>query len=423
MWTLKLPLLFCLLAIETLAVGYAPSSWASPQFTGRVAVLGALAHADADQTGSKKGKDTYLNANQQGLRLMLDDTSTQDQWSIHLRTVRQYVENYPTSNLHSSDLFRAKTLSDDWTDTSPNTQTKIGYEIDRAVYKTQIPQISKLFGDASASASIGRQPIDWGAGRFWQPMNVFGSFAPTDLDTDFKPGIDAATLDFYPSAFSSLTAAYVFSSDAQTLSKGKTNVALHYRAQVGDVSELGLIAADVLDNRIYGGSFETSWQGMGFRVEGTRTHDKNAKRDYNFWIAGIDYQFDNGILIAGEIYNNERGAENVSQLNTVASQSWYRYGLLPQLSRQLAGISIQKDVTPLWQVQYLLLSSWLKDTRQDTEASWLNQINATYSVSNESSLLISALFTNGKGLTSNQQLQSEFGAVPLSVTAKFVMYF
>ncbi|MBD3822504.1 MAG: hypothetical protein IE914_09650 [Thiotrichales bacterium] len=65
----------------------------------------------------------------------------------------------------------------------------------------------------------------------------------------------------------------------------------------------------------------------------------------------------------------------------------------------------------------------MKDCRQNTEASWLNQINATYSVSNESSLLISALFTKGKGLTSNQQLQSEFGAVPLSVTAKFVMYF
>ncbi|MBD3817143.1 MAG: hypothetical protein IE913_12045, partial [Halothiobacillus sp.] len=66
MWTLKPSLLFCLLAIETLTVGYAPSSWASPQFSGRVAVLGALAHADADQAGSKKGKDTYLNANQQG---------------------------------------------------------------------------------------------------------------------------------------------------------------------------------------------------------------------------------------------------------------------------------------------------------------------------------------------------------------------
>ncbi|WP_024852024.1 hypothetical protein [Hydrogenovibrio kuenenii] len=407
--------------LPILAFGYASVSYATPQFTGRVSVLGALSHADADQVST--GKDTYLHANQQGLRLMLDDTSDQDQWSVHLRTVRQYLENYPTTSLHSSDLFRVKPLSNGWTDTSTHTQTKIGYVLDRAVYRTQLPKFSQLMNDGSASVSIGRQPIDWGAGRFWQPMNVFGGFAPTDLDTEFKPGIDAATLDIYPSAFSSLTAAYVLSSDKQALSKGKNNLALHYRAQVGDQSELSLLAADVLDNRILGGALETSWQGIGLRWEGTRTHDNTMEKDYNFWVAGLDYQFDNGTLIMAEVYDNERGAEKTSELNTVAAQPWFRYGLQPQLSRHVAGVSIQKDVTPLWQVQYLALSSWLKDNNNQNRSSWLHQINATYSLSNESSLLLSALFTQGKGLNSSQQLQSEFGAVPVSVTAKFVMYF
>lgn len=393
---------------------------ASPQFTGRVSVLGAVAHAEADQSTS--GKADTLNANQQGLRLMLDDFSDQDQWSIHLRTVRQYTENFPTSTYHSSDLFRIKPLTNDWTDTSPNTRTQIGYELDRAVYKRQIPALTSGPG-ASASFSIGRQAIDWGSGRFWQPMNVFGSFAPTDLDTDFKPGIDAATLDIYPSAFSSLTAAYVLSSDKQALSKGKNNLALHYRAQVGDVSELGLLAAEVLDNRIFGVSFETSWQGIGLRWEGTRTRDNPNKKDYNFWIAGLDYQFDNGTLIAAELYDNERGAENANQLSKVAAQPWYLYGLQPQLSRHVAGFSIQKDVTPLWQVQYLILTSWLNDDNHATDTSWLHQLNATYSVGNESSLLLSALIGQGKGYNANKQLQSEFGTLPVSVTARFVMYF
>ena len=87
--------------------------------------------------------------------------------------------------------------------------------------------------------SVGRQAIDFGSGRFWQPLNVFGSFTPTDLDTDFKPGIDAARLDWFTSDFSSLSAVYAFSpKDNTTISTGKTtNSALHYRSQVGEQSE------------------------------------------------------------------------------------------------------------------------------------------------------------------------------------------
>lgn len=391
--------------------------------TGRFSMLGTTARATHGDIGYLN-KDNTLTADQQSIRLMLDSSLNNSEWSLHMKMVRLHLSDYPFSDVHSSDLFRVEKLSDYWleeNDTGINTSntSRFGYEIDRAVYKQRFQ---------NTTLAIGRQPIDWGSGKFWQPLNVFGAFSPTDLDTDYKPGIDAATLDWFPTDFSSLTAVYTFSPNDNTAVENTTinnttSAALHYRSQVGEQSEFALLTAGVIGNRILGASFESAWGGMGWRVEAAHYNTKDNQNSI-FMIAGVDYQFTNGTYLTAEWYNNSRGANDTTSLiNTnVLTDALIIYGLQQHLTQNVLGVSVNKDLTPLLSASYTLLASPLKDIDGGLTTSLLHQVNLSYSVSNESDLLFSFQFANGRGLKSATKIQSEFGHIPTSITVRLRFY-
>jgi len=383
------------------------------EFTGRFAMLGATAAAEEGDLGYMADGRNTLTADQQSARLMLDEVGESGDWSLHLRTVRSHLDGYPVSPLHSSDLFRYRLGGGSWLDEGDgDNTTAIGYEFDRALYHRRFDNFS---------IGLGRQPIDWGSGRLWQPLNVFGAFAPTDLDTDYKPGIDAVTVEAYPGAFSTLTAAYAFAPREE--SEIKDSGALHYRRQVGAESEFSLLAGRIVGNRVVGGGFESAWGGMGWRVEGLHyTLEENDEKAF-FWIAGIDYQFENGTLLVAEWYDNSRGASRESELGGMIEDPLVVYGLQPQLGRQVLGITLERDITPLLHGGYTLLASTLRDGDERRHSSLLHQLNLSYSVSNESDLLMSLLFADGKGLNASDEPQSEFGHLPASLSLRLRFYF
>jgi len=43
--------------------------------------------------------------------------------------------------------------------------------------------------------TVGRQPISFGRAKLWSPMDLVGPFALTEVDTEYKPGVDAVRLD------------------------------------------------------------------------------------------------------------------------------------------------------------------------------------------------------------------------------------
>jgi hypothetical protein len=388
-----------------------PVCASAAELTGRFSMLGNTASAESGDIGYVDSDHHSLSADQQSLRLMLDGYSTQDEWSLHIKTLRLHSNAYPQQT-SAETPFRYQPLAQDWLDDSNATQvTRTGYEIDRALYK-------RRFG--KMTLSLGRQPIDWGSGRFWQPLNVFGAFAPTALDTDFKAGLDAIVLDAYPSDFSSLSAAYVLTPQHDATLDNSS--ALYYRSQLGEDGELSLLAARVLDSDIFGGAYESAWNGMGWRIEAAH-YQPDQGDDFLFWIAGIDYQFNDGTLLAAEWYDNGYGADNESDIATLATNPLTYYALQPQLSRHLLGLSLGRDLTPLLHADYTLLMSSLKDTRGSHHSSLLHQVNLKYSVSNESDLLMSLSLANGRGLNDLGEVQSEFGHLPAALTLRLRFYF
>ncbi len=399
--------LFILLAVS--------SPWATldaMELTGRFSMLGTTAVAEKGDLGYVDENNQTLIADQESVRLMLDDASESDEWSVHLKMARQHTDGY-LSYAASSTLFRYDDLSDNWLDESTgSTTTRIGYELDRFSCKHR-------FGNMSLA--LGRQPIDWGSGRFWQPLNIFGAFAPTDLDTDFKPGIDSLLFDWYPSPFSSLTAAYVLKPKDNDVVENSGG--FYYRRQAGEISELSLLGGSVLGNTVVGGSFESALGGMGWRVEGAHYTLNDTDEKFLFWIAGVDYQFSDGTLIAAEWYDNGHGASSEAALAAMVTDPLMSYGLQQQLGRQVLGLMVDRDITPLLHGSYSLFTASVSDGQDKLATSLLHQLSLKYSVSNESDLLFSLMFSNGKGLNSTSEVQSEFGHLPMAMTLRLRFYF
>jgi hypothetical protein len=383
------------------------------EFSSRLSLLGSTARAGPGEQGFVDGTDETLTADQQSARLMLDGGGQGEEWSLHLKVARVHLNGYAL-DLSPATLFRYRDLAGDWhEDVSADSVDRIGYELDRGLYKRHFEAMT---------LALGRQPIDWGSGRFWQPLNVFGAFAPTDLDTDYKPGIDAASLAWYPSPFSALTAVFVPKSDESSVAADESS-AIHYRGQVGELSELSLLGGRILGNRVIGGAFESAWGGMGWRVEGSHYTLKADQEQFLFWVAGVDSQFEGGTLIAAEWYHNGHGATTQEALVGMVVDPLASSGLQQQRGEDLLGLMLERDITPLLHGSYTLLVAALKDERNHLASSLLHQFTLVYSLSNESDLLCSLLTTSGKGLNSAGEVQSEFGHVPTSITLRVRFYF
>ena len=386
------------------------SAGQAADLTARASLFGAAGRGAQGDLGNGEG---VLASDQQSLRLMLDDAQDKAEWSLHLRAARRHGVGVPAARAHSSALFRYRALSGDWLDTrGRNSATAIGYELDRAVY------VRRFRGLALA---VGRQPVDWGSGRFWQPLNVFGAFAPTDLDTDFKPGIDAVALDWFPTAFSSLAAVVAASPREQP--QIESSAAVRYRRQVGQLAELSLLAGRVIGNRVLGASFESEWAGIGWRIEGLRQILKGPAEDGYFWIAGADYQLDDGTLLVAEFHDNSRGASRRSELAGRRFDPLVAAGLQQHLGRRVVGFAAQRDITPLLNGSYKLFISVLRNDDDARDTSSLHQLSLVYSLSNESDLLLSLLYATGKGLAASGDPRSEFGHLPASVSLRWRRYF
>jgi hypothetical protein len=98
-------------------------------------------------------------------------------------------------------------------------------------------------------------------------------------------------------------------------------------------------------------------------------------------------------------------------------------GVQQHLSRQLIGISLSRDITPLLNGGYTILGSVLENDRGSNDCSFMHQLNLTYSVSNESDLLISLMRADGRGLSMANEPRSEFGHIPMSLTLRLRFYF
>ena len=325
-----------------------------------------------------------------------------EDYTISMHTVAERLNWHGHSVTLPEHPFRVSDLSLDLEDVLPDGSGDItALTVDHLWFKRSFD---------NAQLTVGRQPIDWGAGRLWQPHNVFGSFLPTALDTEFKTGVDAALFDYYVDDFSFLSVAVVGNNQAFDVSD--VSVAARYQSLIGTESELSVLVGDVLDTDVFGLGFETALNGIGFRVESSVSRDQQDAIS-SLVVSGIDYQFDNGVLAILEWRYQDR--------DDVFAPSAFSSGSDQLNVRNLFGLLLNKDITPLLNGAYLFLHA--TDGGDFTHSSSLHQVNLTYSMSDESLLLLSLLTSTGSSDANNALPESLYGGLGNSLSVNYRVYF
>jgi hypothetical protein len=383
-------------------------------------LINVTAHAGPGEAGFVRPGDDTSENNQQSLRLQL---SGQPQPWLGYRfdylNVKQHLGAAAPAQASGAELFRYEPWRwsierpENTPGQPPSTQTvQWTHEIDDAFVRVS---------GGALEALLGRQPITWGAGRIWQPTDIFATFSPTALDTEYKPGIDALLLNAYPSRFSTVQLAYVLS--PRDTPQVKDSGALRWRAQVGAESELTALAGSVRGESLAGGSVETSWLQAGWRLEALGFHPRDRDGTAVFAVAGVDTQLSDGTLLLAELYHHTLGATREAELPAVQLSADFREGRLLQLSRSLLALGASREFLGLWKAAYTVFGAALRDDAGKQHSSFLHQLTFTYSISDNAEAVFSLLGGSGRGLDSNGGVHSEFGAVPdsLYVSLQFVL--
>ncbi len=186
------------------------------------------------------------------------------------------------------------------------------------------------------TVTVGRQPVTFGRGKLWSPSDLVGTFALTEVDSEYKPGADAVRLDYAPSERMSFTlvastgeieaadeAEYDLEAELQgttALARGKWSFG---RGEVGALA--GMIRGDAVVGvdifldmtsfELYGETTATLITGESLGAPRTESGDVLGKA-----IVGATFRPNAKITLGPELFYNGFGAtESGEYLETISS--------------------------------------------------------------------------------------------------------
>jgi len=278
------------------------------------------------------------------------------------------------------------------------------------------------YGKGPLNLKIGRQPVNLASTFYFTPNDFFAPFAAQTFYRTYKPGVDAARVDWQWSALSQLTLLAVldYHADANTDTGWKKspdwgNTAFLARAStlVGN-NQWGLLAAEIDNDQIIGFDLQGEVFGwLGIRAEGHMRFFDEADRER-----------DSKLSLSFEYRPSSRSSlrlEQFYQRSGFTDEEDYDLDLLDlntsqfYLARYYTALGGSYEVTPLLNTNAVLLYN-------HNDNSSLIALYATYSLSDESELAVGINLPVGD-LPERGELESEFGTYPKSLTVEIRSYF
>ena len=290
-----------------------------------------------------------------------------------------------------------------------------------------------------ADVTAGRQAITFSKAYFWNPLDVFLAFDPSQFDRDYKPGVDAVRLDVPLGAFAGVN---LVGAAGRTLDG------------LGVAEEHGTFAASWFGSAVMGRLFGTlrgwdlSLQGGkiygGYQVGGGAVGeagplevrleaaqlfaqpspallpgllppDERLVESGTTVVAGIGHRFENTFTIESEFFWNGLGDTQ----NLEASLLRFRNGETLDLSEHLLGVVARYDVLPILVADLGTIASL-------DDGSFQFQPRLTWSATDEVEVLAGAIVNAGTRpliAPGTLRLRSEFGTFPDLYYAEVKLYF
>jgi hypothetical protein len=288
------------------------------------------------------------------------------------------------------------------------------HDSQHVVWRQRLDRLNVAISHGAWSLRLGRQAISWATTLFLTPADPFVPLDPSDPFREYRRGVDAARLQWYPGPLSVVDlvvrpAGTPYGNTATVVARGKTTLAGW---------ELSAWGGAVHDAAGGGAGLTRSVGGSALRAEVTLREDSSGGLvlrgaiglDRRVSLAGRDLY---GVI---EYQHDGFGAASAAQLPAVALSRPAARGELQVLGRDEATTQLTYQLHPL--VELELLALWnLRD------GSGLVAPAATFSVSNEVTARAGMFLAVGPAGPSLLAPASEYGPLPpgayLAVSAFF----
>ncbi len=255
---------------------------------------------------------------------------------------------------------------------------------------------------------VGRQAVGFGRIAIFSPLDVVAPFAPSALDTDIRPGVDALHGVQYFGLGGQLGGTVVFGDESEN-----NSYLLTFSDNRNGIDLLG-IGGILRDRELIGLGLAGSIGPLGVKAEishynGQESAIPGGDLYDSFDIAALEfwYRFDNGMVLLAEYLYNGAGAKNPKDYVAAISSAAYHEGFSFLLGQQYLLLG------PSWQLHPLVALSGLVISNLEDDSTLLRP-QIQFSLSDNLSLDLFYSLNFGKepqALTPSISIpQSEFGA-------------
>ncbi|THU39543.1 hypothetical protein FAM09_13650 [Niastella caeni] len=186
----------------------------------------------------------------------------------------------------------------DWMNLSAIWITKSNF-----VLHSSIERLWMEFRKPKWNVRLGRQRINWGITKTWNPNDIFNTYNFLDFDYEERPGSDAVKLQYIFNDLSNIEMAVSASDDID-----KTIAAARYFINRWGY-DIQLLSGIYQKKFTAGFGWAGSLGNVGYKGEGQAfIAGKDSMNDFNYALE-LDYAFKNGWYISGSVLHNSRGID------------------------------------------------------------------------------------------------------------------
>lgn len=289
------------------------------------------------------------------------------------------------------------------------------HEVDRAVI---------AWKDDRTQATLGRQAIGLGRGVLFSAVDVFSPFSPTEVDREWRPGVDAVRVErMFADTFSTEVIGVFGEMWEESALLGRV------RGYTGKL-DAEFIGGKLGEDGLYAVTVSGAAGDAEVHTELAVFHTAEEKPETGLLgncqlvtkaVVGSSYTFGigQGLTLLGEYLYSEFGSDSIEELQSrVGDPIWperVRKGELTVPSRHALGVRLTYPVGVAWTASLMGLCS-------ATDGSGLAAPSVSWNATRNVTAVLSGQVPWGAP-SSQGLLQSEYGATPASVFLQVTVYY
>lgn len=260
--------------------------------------------------------------------------------------------------------------------------------------------------------TVGRQPISFGTGTMFTPLDLVAPFHPATIDQEYKPGVDAVRVDSYIGVSGRVTGVAAYGGGDDPL------VAAAYGQTTVGLTDLGLFLAHVHDEPVVGVSVATGVGAVKLYGDATLTFPDDENDPFVRAVAGVFAMPTGTTTLSAELYLQTLGASDPDGYLALFSEPRFLRGEVWQLGRYYAGVAVGQEITPLLRANLAAIVNL-------ADPSALLSPGIAWSVSDNAEVSFGVWAGLGKRPTDGDlpEIHSEFGLYPTAAFLRMATYF